>query len=71
MPYQRAVDGVRCGCRQWSSAVKLRPVDLLAGVKNDAEFLAINPAGFIPAIQDGDITMVESVAIMEYLIARY
>jgi glutathione S-transferase len=46
-------------------------VDLLAGVKNDAEFLAINPAGFIPAIQDGDITMVESVAIMEYLIARY
>src|SRR5437879_10988298 len=50
---------------------QLRPVDLLAGVENDAEFLAINPAGFIPAIRDGDITMVESVAIMEYLIARY
>ena len=50
---------------------KLRPVDLLAGVENDAEFLAINPAGFIPAIQDGDVTMVESIAIMEYLMARY
>ena len=50
---------------------RLRPVDLLAGVENDAEFLAINPAGFIPAIQDGDATMVESIAIMEYLIARY
>src|SRR6185369_12992093 len=36
-----------------------------------AEFLAINPAGFIPAIQDGDVTMVESIAIMEYLMARY
>jgi glutathione S-transferase len=50
---------------------RLRPVDLLAGVGKDAEFLAINPAGFIPAIQDGDVTMVESIAIMEYLMARY
>ena len=50
---------------------RLRPVDLLAGVENDPEFLAINPGGFIPAIQDGGATMVESIAIMEYLIARY
>ena len=50
---------------------RLRPVDLLAGVENDAEFLAVNPAGFIPAIQDGNVTMVESIAIMEYLMARY
>ena len=48
-----------------------RPVDLLAGVEKDAEFLAVNPAGFIPAIQDGNVTMVESIAIMEYLMARY
>jgi glutathione S-transferase len=52
-------------------AYRLRPVDLLAGAENDAEFLAVNPAGFIPAIRDGDVTMVESIAIMEYLIARY
>ena len=52
-------------------AYRLRLVDLLAGVENDAEFLAINPGGFIPAIQDGDVTMVESIAIMEYLLARY
>jgi glutathione S-transferase len=52
-------------------AYRLRPVDLLSGVEKDAEFLAINPAGFIPAIQDGDATMVESIAIMEYLMARY
>jgi glutathione S-transferase len=50
---------------------RLRSVDLLAGVENDPEFLAINPGGFIPAIKDGDVTMVESIAIMEYLIARY
>jgi glutathione S-transferase len=49
----------------------LRPVDLLAGVEHDPAFLAINPAGYIPALRDGDTTLVESIAIMEYLIARY
>ncbi len=52
-------------------AYKLRPVDLLEGVENDPEFLTINPSGFIPALQDGEATMVESIAIMEYLVARY
>ncbi|HEY2017988.1 MAG TPA: glutathione S-transferase family protein [Bryobacteraceae bacterium] len=50
---------------------RLRPVDLLADGEKDTEFLAVNPAGFIPAIQDGNVTMVESIAIMEYLMARY
>lgn len=50
---------------------RLRPVDLLGEVEHDAEFLAINPAGFIPAIRDGEVTMVESIAIMEYLMARH
>jgi glutathione S-transferase len=52
-------------------AYRLRRVDLLAGVDKDPEFLAINPGGFIPAIQDGDVTMVESIAIMTYLMARH
>ena len=50
---------------------RLRDVDLLKDLAEDPEFLAINPAGFIPAIVDGDVTMVESIAIMEYLLARY
>ena len=52
-------------------AYRLRQVDLLAGVEHDAKFLAINPGGFTPAIQDGNVTMVESIAIMEYLMARH
>lgn len=52
-------------------AYKLRPVDLTAGVENDPEFLAINPGGFIPALVDGDVTMVESIAILQFLMARY
>ncbi|BCW89706.1 hypothetical protein sos41_28720 [Alphaproteobacteria bacterium SO-S41] len=52
-------------------AYRLRDVDLLKGVENDPEFLAINPCGYIPALQDGAMVMVESIAIMEYLIARH
>lgn len=50
---------------------RLRQVDLLKGAEHDPEFLAVNPGGFIPALVDGDVTMVESIAIMEYLMARY
>src|SRR5690348_11808359 len=49
----------------------LRPVDLFKGAENDPEFIAVNPGGFIPALTDGDVTMVESIAIMEYLMARH
>jgi glutathione S-transferase len=52
-------------------AHSLRPVDLLSDVRQDTAFMAINPAGFIPALQDGDVTVVESIAIMQYLMARY
>jgi glutathione S-transferase/3-isopropylmalate dehydratase len=36
-----------------------------------AEFLSLNPSGFLPAMQDGDVTMIDSIAMLEYLIARY
>jgi glutathione S-transferase len=52
------------------AAYKLHPVDLLSSEK-DPEFLAINPAGFIPALQDGETVMVESIAILQYLLARH
>ena len=44
-------------------AYRLRPVDLLAA-EIDRDFLAINPAGFIPALQDGETIMVELIAIL-------
>ena len=49
---------------------QVRQVDMLAPQKDPA-FLAVNPADYLPAIQDGDVAMVESIAIMEYLMARY
>lgn len=50
---------------------RLRDVDLLKGAESDPEFLAVNPGGFIPALQDGDMVMVESVAILQYLLTKY
>ncbi|APZ98134.1 glutathione S-transferase [Sphingopyxis sp. QXT-31] len=52
-------------------AYRMRPVDLLGGIEKDTEFLAVNPAGFIPAIVDGETVMVESIAILQYLLARH
>lgn len=49
---------------------QVRQVDMLAPQKDPA-FLAVNPADYLPAIEDGDVAMVESIAIMEYLMARY
>ena len=49
---------------------ELRPVDLRKRME-DAEFIAINPSGFLPALKDGDVTMVNSVAMLEYINARY
>ena len=34
-------------------------------------YLALNPLGTIPGFSDGDVWMTESVAICEYLVARY
>ena len=49
---------------------RVRQVDMLAAEK-DPVWLAVNPGDFLPAIEDGDVAMVESVAIMEYLMGRY
>jgi glutathione S-transferase len=49
---------------------RMRPVDLRQRLA-DAEFIALNPAGFLPAIEDDGVSMVDSVAILEYIIARY
>jgi glutathione S-transferase len=35
------------------------------------EFLAISPAGGLPAIQDGETTLIESLAIGEYLCRKF
>ncbi|XXX81240.1 glutathione S-transferase family protein [Sorangium sp. So ce134] len=47
------------------------PVNLKAGEHRRPEFLAINPAGKLPALVDGDLVLTESVAIVLYLAEKY
>ena len=35
------------------------------------EFLAVNPNGRVPVLEDGDVRISESTAIAQYLVARY
>jgi len=50
---------------------ELVPVDLAAGAHKKPEFLALNPFGQIPTIQDGDDTLFESRAITRYIATKY
>ncbi|MDB5929401.1 MAG: glutathione S-transferase-like protein [Polaromonas sp.] len=46
-------------------------VDLKAGQHKRPEFLALNAFGQVPVIQDGDVTLADSNAILVYLTLRY
>jgi glutathione S-transferase len=46
-------------------------VNMIAGEHKRPEFLKINPAGKLPVLVDGDLTLTESVAICLYLGEKY
>ena len=47
------------------------PVDLMKGEQKTQEFQKMNPFGQIPVIQDGDMTLADSNAILVYLAGKY
>lgn len=51
--------------------VELIDVDLAAGAQKTPAFLAMNPFGQVPVIQDGELTLADSNAILVYLASQY
>ena len=49
---------------------EVRPIDFGKRLE-DTEFLAASPTGSFPGLRDGDVRMMESCAILEYLAAKY
>ncbi|XP_057830350.2 glutathione S-transferase F9 [Cryptomeria japonica] len=47
------------------------PLDLLNGEHKKPEFLALQPFGKVPAVQDGSLTLFESRAIVRYYAEKY
>jgi glutathione S-transferase len=45
--------------------------DITTGAQKSPEFLAINPMGKVPALQDGDAALGEAAAICAYVADRY
>jgi glutathione S-transferase len=58
-------------CRELDIPFEHVDVHFADGSAKTAEYLAINPNGRIPAIQDGDFTLYESMAINLYLARKY
>lgn len=52
---------------------EIAPVHMLkdGGEQCQAKYLAVNPQGLIPTLEDGDIKLGQSLAIMDYLEAKH
>lgn len=46
-------------------------LDMAEGEHRSPEYLDIHPLGVVPALQDGDVTVIESAAICMYLADRF
>src|SRR5262249_61791003 len=57
--------------RELGADFEFVPVNLLAGENQSPEFLALNPAGKLPVLVDGDSVITESAAIVLYLAEKY
>ncbi|KMN82593.1 maleylacetoacetate isomerase [Chromobacterium sp. LK11] len=50
---------------------RYQPVNLLKGEQRSPDYLAINPQGLVPLLDDGGVKIAQSLAICEYLDEAY
>lgn len=68
-PYVQRVAMVlrECGVEEWETV----PTHPLKGETRHPDFLALNPVGRIPVLQDAGLTLFESRAIARYLLEKF
>ena len=62
---------VRLFCGLLGLQVELDPVDFLAGAHKKSPVIDFNPFGQIPVLEDGDVALRDSQAILVYLARKY
>nr|AHA46523.1 phi class glutathione S-transferase [Larix kaempferi] len=70
-PFSTATALVLCCLEEKQLQYELVLVDLSSGAQKKPQYLALNPFGVVPTIQDGDLTLFESRAIIKYLAKKY
>lgn len=58
-------------CEELGIEYQLTRVDFSTEYRSSAEWRALNPVGKVPVMTDGDLTMFESGAMMQYVLDRY
>ena len=58
-------------CKELSVPYEIVPVNFAAEYRATSEWRALNPVGKVPVMVDGDITVFESCAMMQYVLDRY
>jgi glutathione S-transferase len=58
-------------CYELELPIEIEPIDFSPAFRNSQKWRAISPAGKVPAMTDGDMTMFESGAMVDYILERY
>jgi glutathione S-transferase len=58
-------------CEELGVPFEIVPIDFSADYRDSDEWRAMSPTGKVPAMTDGDMTMFESGAMVQYLLEKY
>ncbi len=58
-------------CEELSTPYRVEAVDTSPAYRASAEWRQLNPVGKLPVLRDGELTMFESGAMMQYVLDRY
>ena len=58
-------------CEELGMPYQIVPVDMSPAYRKSEAFRKLNPVGKVPVLTDGELTMFESGAMVQYILARY